>query len=137
LDGGTLYESSRQRAIGVDHQCDGILQVSPSFFEGCALPVRAGEFLDECNEALRDSAENCGELKIHASIITRAQLGAGSRGIMYPTLSPRARKDGAPRVIVRATERPTQSRVGIVWGIRLLLAQRLSIGYTSMGSLSL
>ena len=45
------------------------MQVGAGLFEGCALGVRAREFLDKCDVALRDSTENSGELKVHASII--------------------------------------------------------------------
>ena len=51
--------------VGVDHQGDGFAKVRPSFFEGSALGVGTGEFLDEGDVAFRDSPVHGRAVQVH------------------------------------------------------------------------
>src|SRR5271166_2981363 len=89
LEGLSNHVLARDRflgkgSIGFQNQRNGLLQVDPGLFKGCALRVRAREFLNECDVTLRNSPENSSELKIHGNIIRRQRrLIASAFGLKH------------------------------------------------------
>ena len=60
--------------VGFDHQDDGFAKVRPSFFEGSALGVGTGKFLDEGDVALRNSPEHRRAVQVHQLTSWRSGL---------------------------------------------------------------
>ena len=58
---GTVGVLASQSAVGFKHQGNRFLEVRAGFFEGCALRVRAREFLDEPHVLPRNRAKDGGD----------------------------------------------------------------------------